>query len=84
MKGFNNIKKIISNKTIPTRVENVTKKSLNNFIQYVNNHATTKQKTKDMIFRVYEIDEIIDNKLSKLPFQIDEILFEDEYFVKLF
>ena len=76
MKGFNNIKKIISNKTIPTRVENVT--IINNLIQYVNNHATTKQKTKDMIFRVYEIDEIIDNKLSKLPFQIDEILFEDE------
>ena len=31
-----------------------------------------------MIFRVYEIDEIIDNKLSKLPYQIDEMLFEEE------
>lgn len=39
---------------------------------------TTKDKTKNVIFKVYEIDEIIDNKLSKLPYQIDEILFEEE------
>ena len=80
MRGFGKFKKIIENKTISKNFDDVRKLSLKiiKTFQFVTSHMNAKTGIKTSLEKLHSFDEMINEKLSSLPFELDDILFKQK------